>query len=150
MYDININVACHYLEKMANIGACVPVVGTYIIVGRFFGGLTQTVLGVFARVIGGIVETAIDHGYMKEWDQKKWQNISETGAEHTKHGLLNMGVAIDQLAIGYFTFNLGNLFIYFHKGNFDPYVPYKGIRALNSYIRTPSIEIKLAKDYDWR
>lgn len=150
MYDININVVCHYLEKTANIGACIPVVGTYIIVGRFFAGATQTILGVSARIIAGIVESSIGRGYLKGWNQRKWQKICELGAEHTKHGLLNMGVAIDQLAIGYFTFNLGNLFIYFHKGNFDPYVPYKGIMAPNSYAQVPNIEIKLAREYGWR
>lgn len=139
MSDVNINVACHYLEKAANIGACVPVYGTSIIVGRFVGGLAQTVLGVFTRIIGWLVETLIDRGHLKNWERKKWQEISEIGAEHTKHGLLNVGVAISQFIIGYFTFNLGNVFVhYYFKShfNFDPFVHYKGIMPANSYTKT--------------
>lgn len=137
MYDININIAAHYIEKLANVGACLPVYGTKVIIRRLFGGVIQAVAGVFARVISWCVEKAIDYGFLKEWSKKEWQKRGEDGAEHAKHGFFNVGVAISQLVIGYFTFNLGNLFIYYYKGNFDPYISYKGIVSANSYARAP-------------
>lgn len=145
--SININIACHYLEKVSNVGACIPVYGTNVILGRLFCALfIQTVAGVFARSTGWIVETSIDKGYLKEWDAKKWREVSEMGSEHVRHGLLNVGVAVSQLIVGFFTLNLGNLFIYFRKGSFDPSIPYKGIAAANSYTKGP---LALKRSQEW-
>ncbi len=134
MYGVNINIGCHYLELMANIGACIPVYGTHIIIGRFLGGAAQAIVGIFLRVLGACGEFLSD----KELQKKKWREISEIGAEHTMHGFLNMGVAISQLVIGFFTFNVGNVVVHYcFKGsfNFEPFVPYKGILAPNSYAK---------------
>lgn len=138
MNDINIsiNIGCHYLEKLANMGACIPVYGTSIIACRLFGGVIQTVLSVFTRIVGAFAEN-INKVYQKKIEQRKWREINEMAFEHMKHGLLNICVAICQLIVGFFSFNLGNAFIYLHKGNFESYVPYKGIVAANSYTKTP-------------
>lgn len=139
MNDINSSIICHKLEVGANMGACIPILGTQVILGRLLGGMIQTVIGVGLWTIGQIGDLFSETKYLMPLS-RIWQVLIDEGAEHSKHGPLNVGTAISQLIIGLFTLNLGNLFVHLYlKGNFDPFIPYKGVKVANSYAHSPSM-----------
>lgn len=129
------NIVLHYLEVGANVGACIPVYGNKFILARFLGGLAQTVAGVSYLTIGCVGEVFIQAKILRGLNSEMWYEFRDEGFEQTKHGVLNVATAISQLVVGFFTFNLGNLFVHLYlKGNFEPFIPYRGLRLQNSYL----------------
>lgn len=116
----NLNDVCNRLEIIFNIGACVPVFGTDIILIRLgFAGIQTIAAGSFLA----IATLKKNHS---DADKDFWKSIRVIGEEHLIQGLLNLCQGVKQLIIGFLFSNLGNLIgPSLRNWKFSPDLPYQ-------------------------
>ncbi|MGZ3633938.1 MAG: hypothetical protein ACXWM7_06635 [Parachlamydiaceae bacterium] len=117
-----LNGTAELAERICNVGACIPVVGHYFIaVHGVMGGL-QVIKGVALAIIGYLGELATEYGGCDDEIHHCFTVTKITAKEHVKHGFANVALSAAQFAIGFFTFNLGNLILPAVAGTFGPLI----------------------------
>jgi hypothetical protein len=137
----NIHKACMDLEKIFNIGGCVPCLGLLSGTFRILFGQAQVVCGVVISVFCEMNLVIINFSKKTDFTiLSKWQILSKLGTEITIHGCLNILRGMGETLIGSYSLGIGNICLIapnlLCERNFNPYFPYGSmthhIQALKS------------------
>lgn len=116
------------LEKIFNIGGCLPWLGILSGSLRIVFGKTQAIGGIALTIFS---EIGLGVSNLSKVDPNllpKWQTLSKFGAELTIHGCLNVIRGTGEVLIGTYSFGLGNVVLIIpnlvSERNFGPYFSY--------------------------